>query len=536
MALFATTPLVQLVTGSLFVENLMTAMVLGLMAAIWRFGDTGEERYLYLAAVLGGTALSTKFGAIPFVALALPFAAWEAVRHRKSLGPKPAVVCALAVLLLLAVALPPYVTAYSKTGNPLFPFLYDKIPSPLLPTDAGLIDHRYLRPLTWSTPFDLTFHSSKTYEGQDGSFGFQYLLLAPLGAVAILFLRRRPAVSAAVVALGASFLIMRSQPNARYLYTALPLLTVAFAAVLGWAADRRRLYWGLIAFVGACIGMNTYFLPSSSYYHRDFCLRLPFSRAERDRFRAETVPVREVIAYYNRAHPNSTVLMASESSIAGLNGTIYENHWQQYDTLMSIRHTLNVTDMVRLMQSWGVRYFIAPKPAVDDDVKPPALREMLERCTEVEYELGNQYLAHLQPTCRPQQERATVVVPAGFYDDFDPAVLFRGDWTKDSKFDGPDRHTISYSDISGSEAQIVFEGKALTYEYTKALNRGLAEVTIDGTRQGTIDLYSPDVKWRAHTRFCCFAAGRHVAVIRVTGRANPRSTGVYVDLDSFTVE
>src|ERR1017187_9749966 len=143
MALFATTPMVQLVTGSLFVENLMTAMILGLMAAIWRFGDTGEKRFLYLAAALGGSALSTKFGAIPFVALALPFAAWEAVHHRKAFGPKPAVVAALAVVLLLAVALPPYAIAYLKTGNPLFPFLYDKIPSPLLPTDAGLVDHRF---------------------------------------------------------------------------------------------------------------------------------------------------------------------------------------------------------------------------------------------------------------------------------------------------------------------------------------------------------------------------------------------------------
>jgi hypothetical protein len=106
----------------------------------------------------------------------------------------------------------------------------------------------------------------------------------------------------------------------------------------------------------------------------------------------------------------------------------------------------------------------------------------------------------------------------------------------DRSFEGPDRHTISYSDIPGSEAQILFEGKALTYEYTKAPNRGLAEVIIDGGSQGTIDLYSPKVEWQTHTRFCCFAAGKHVAVIRVVGRANPKSTGVYIDLDSFTVE
>jgi len=537
MALFATTPLVQLVTGSLFVENLLTTMVLGMIAAVWSFGDRGEKRYLYLAAVLGGTALATKLGALPFVLLALPFAAWETVRHARALGRRPALVAALALLLLLCAALPPYTIAYFKTGgNPVFPFLNDKFQSPLLPANAGLVDARFLRPLTWSTLFDLTFHSSKTYEGQDGSFGFQYLLLAPLAVVAALFLRKRAAASAAVVALGAAFFIMRSQPNARYLYTALPLLSVPFAAVLGWAAGERWLQRALILFVAAAIVVNTCFLPSSSYYHRDFSLRLPFSRAERDRFRTEAIPLRDVIDAYNRMHPNSTVLMASESSIAGLNGIVYENHWHQFDTLMAIRNTVTVPEMVRLMQGWGVEYFIAPKPSPANDVKPPVLEEMLERCTVAEYELGDHYLAHLQPTCRPPQERPVVMVSRGFYDDSDPALIFRGDWTHSNSFEGSDRHTISYSEIQGSEAQIVFSGTALDYEYTKAPNRGVAEVTIDGAVQGTIDLYSPIIEWQAHTRFCCFAPGRHVAVVRVTGRANPKSSGLFVDLDSFTVE
>jgi len=282
--------------------------------------------------------------------------------------------------------------------------------------------------------------------------------------------------------------------------------------------------------------MNGYFLPSSSYYHRDFCLRLPFSRAERDRYRAEATPIREVIAYYNGAHPHSTVLLASDAALAGLNGTVYENHWHQYDTLMAIRRTLTVPDMVKLMQSWNVQYFIAPKPGAGDDVKPPALREMLERCTEPEFERGDQYLSHLQPACLPQKERPAIVVSRGFYDDFDPALIYRGDWTKDTTFNQADRSTISWSDIPGAEVQVVFEGKALTYVYTKALNRGIAEVLIDGASQATLDLYSADTQWQSRTRFCCFGAGPHVAVIRVTGQANPKSQGRFVDLDSFTVE
>lgn len=540
LALFASTPLVQLVTGSLFVENVLAAMIVGMMAALWRFSESGERRFLYLASVLGGTAMATKFGALAFVALALPFLAIESARHWKELGRRPAAVCGIAVVLLLATAAPPYAIAYAKTADPLFPFLDQKFHTPLIPANAGLVDERFKRPLTWNTPYDLTFHTHLTYEGRDGSFGFQYLVLVPLGLAAMLLARHkgagRVAASAAIVAVGAAAIVMRTQPNARYLYPALPLLSAPFAALLMWTADVRWLYRGLLAFVVVCIGLNTRLMPSASYYHRDFCLRLPFSRAERERYRAAAVPIREVIAHFNQAHPSAPVLVTSDSAIAGLTGDIYENHWHQINNFLRIRETKTVPEMVGLMQSWNVQYFISPKPAMEDDIKPAVLADMLERCTEAEFEAGDQYLSRLQPTCRPRQERAAVLVQPGFYDDFDPALLFRGDWSKDRSFDGPDRHTISYTDIPGSEVEIVFEGKALSYVYTKAPNRGIASVTVDGVEQGPVDLYSARIEWGSRTRFCCFGPGRHAAVIRWTGRANPKSTGTFIDLDSFTVE
>ena len=537
-ALFASTPIVQLVTGSLFVENLLAAMIVGMMAALWRFADSGERHFLYLSAALGGTAMATKFGALAFVGLAIPFLAIEAARYWKLLGRRPAAVCALAALLLIGTAAPPYAIAYAKTGNPLFPFLSDKIPSPLIPPNAGLSDERFKRPLTWSTLYDLTFRTSLSYEGRNGSFGFQYLVLAPLGVAALLLAGRgrRTAASAAVVALGAAAIVMGAQPNARYVYASMPLIFVPFAAVLGWAADKRWLYRGLMAFVVGGILLNLRFMPSASYYHRDFALRLPFSRAERDRYRAEAAPIREVIAYFNRRHPNAAVMLANDSSNAGLQGDIYENHWHQINTLLRIREVKTVPEMVRLMQSWHVEYFISPKPGTDEEVKPAVLAEMLERCTDVEFEHGDQYLAKLEPACRPAPERVAPLVQPGFYDDFDPALLFRGDWTKDRAFADADRHTITFTNVPGAEVEIDFVGKALVYTYTKAFNRGIASVTVDGVEQGPVDLYSQKVEWQQHTRFCCFEPGKHVAVVRLTGRANARSKGTFIDLDSFTVE
>ena len=241
LALFASTPMVQLVTGSLFIENMLAAMVVGMAAALGRFSDTGERRFFYLAAAFAGTAMSVKFGALPFIAIAIVFLAMEAARHWKALGPRPAAACTLAAMLFMAMAAPPYAIAYVSTGNPLFPFLYDKIPTPLIPRDAGIVDERFKRPLTWDTLYDLTFRSHLTYEGRDGSFGFQYLVLAPLGVAALLVVRRRrEAGAAAAIAIGAAAVIMGTQPNARYLYAALPLLSIPFAALLAWAKNTKR--------------------------------------------------------------------------------------------------------------------------------------------------------------------------------------------------------------------------------------------------------------------------------------------------------
>jgi hypothetical protein len=128
------------------------------------------------------------------------------------------------------------------------------------------------------------------------------------------------------------------------------------------------------------------------------------------------------------------------------------------------------------------------------------------------------------------------VAPVGFYDDFDPALRFTGEWEHNETFKEPILQTISYTDIPGADVSFAFEGQAITYIFTKAPNRGIAEVIVDGKSQGPIDLYSERIEWQTRQRFCCFARGRHLLTIRVTGQANARSSGKYVDVDALVVE
>jgi hypothetical protein len=534
VALFATTPMVQLVTGSLFVENLLAAFLLGTMTALWRFGASGERRFLYLAAALGGTAMATKVGAIAFLVPALVCAAVEVWRQRKHSGAR----WGLALGLLLLAAAPPYGIAWLKTGNPLFPFRNDKFHSRQLDAKADIRDQRFHQPLTWSTPHDLTFRSNLYYEGQDGSFGFQYLVLAPLALLALLVAPRRQAVGAAVVAATAILLILGTDPNARYLYPAMPLLFVPFAALLGWAAARQRvLARSLLAFAIASAAINVYFLPASGYDHKD--LYGPFTPGQRAVYLAENVPIRHVIAWFNRVHPRAAVLLTQDSFIAGLSGDVYENHWHQYNTLEQIQHADGAQGIRRLLEQWKVRYLIARKPTVTSYARPLALRELLDECTIAEYAFDEFFVARLEPVCRAAATlpvEPLVTAGRGTYDDFDPAILLRGDWERSDKYEQAFRHSITFTNIPGAEIRFAFEGSELTYVFTRAVNRGIAAITIDGINQGDLDLYSVEPQWRSSARFTFLGPGRHLLVIRVTGRSRAASTGKFVDLDALQVQ
>ena len=534
-ALFASTPLVQLVTGSLFVENLLASLLLASVTAVWLYGETGTGTLLFVAAAAGGAAMATKFGAIAFLVPTLLCAAVEVWRRRASATPSRWL---LALALLFVAAAPPYAIAWAKTGNPLFPFVNETFHSSLISPHAQIQDERFRRPLTWNTPYDLTFRTQRFYEGQDGTFGFQYLFLAPLGLLGLLVAPRRQAVIAAAVSLTACVLIFNSEPNARYLYPALPLLTVPFAALCGWASvHHRMLARSMIAIAVIAGGINIYFLAGSSYYHKD--LYGPFTNAQRENYLGITAPIRKVIAWFNRAHPRAPVLLTQDSYIAGLEGEAYENHWHQRNTLEQILRAQNIDDMRRTLDAWHVRYLIARKPTYTSYARPLALRQVLDQCTIAEYTFDEFYVARLQPSCRSAANEPVdplVTVGPGQYDDFEPAILLRGDWDRSDQFEQASDHTVSFTDIAGAEVRFAFEGRTLDYVFTKAPNRGIAAITIDGIDKGRIDLYAPAAEWQSRARYESLGPGRHMLVIRVTGESRPAASGKFVDVDCLRVQ
>jgi hypothetical protein len=396
-ALFATTPLVQLVTGSLFVENTLAAMILGAISAIWAFGETRRTGFLYAAAILSGTALAVKLGALSFLLFALPFLIWEVARLRP-----PVAACALAVLLFLVAGLPPYAVAWWKTGNPIFPFKNEKIHSPLLDPTVAFQDNEFRQPLAWTNPFDLTFRTHSFYEGQNGTLGFQYLLFLPLGFLAALLTRSRRAVSAIVIAVGAAILILRSEPNARYLYAAMPLLIVPFGELLSSLKTDRTVGGILLAAACICAVLNLYFLPGSGWYHKDFHMRSPFSPAARERYLRDYIPIRPAIAQFNRVHPGASIFLANDEDVADPLSDVYQDSWHQYNHLEQLRKARTLPEMTALFEKWGVHYFAWRKTDPSEQRDPPLLDHFLEQCTVLEYQIDQIRLSRLgagTPAC-----------------------------------------------------------------------------------------------------------------------------------------
>jgi hypothetical protein len=252
-----------------------------------------------------------------------------------------------------------------------------------------------------------------------------------------------------------------------------------------------------------------------------------------------TAPVRNVIEWFNRAHPHASVLLTQDNSIAGLTGDVYENNWHQWNILNAIRRAGSVSNLHRWFDQTGIRYLIARQPTAGNYARPLAMRQLLDQCTVAEYAFDEFYVARLEPLCRdaaPVPIEPLVTVGPGTYDDFDSRILLVGDWDRSDQFAEPLRHTVTFTDIPGAEIRFKFEGGDLTYLFTRAPNRGVASVSIDGVSKGAVDLYSADVQWQSRARFNYLGPGRHLLVIRVTGQSRPAAKGNFVDLDAFEVQ
>jgi len=92
-----------------------------------------------------------------------------------------------------------------------------------------------------------------------------------------------------------------------------------------------------------------------------------------------------------------------------------------------------------------------------------------------------------------------------------------------------------YSSRAGATFAMTFTGRTLTAGMIKSRYAGYADVYVDGTRKGRINLYAASTSYRQAIRLATFTTGgKHTVVVRVVGAHDSRALASNVFLDSLT--
>jgi hypothetical protein len=519
--LFVSTPMVQHVTTSMFVENFVAAMTLGALVALWKYYEEGTAQSLILTALLLGTSVALKLVGLAIAAVFVPL--FVILMLRKQSPSAVTRICAVGILLAIGVM--PYAYAYRQSGNPIFPFNNARFHSPYVEND--IVDNRFQHPLSWRTPLQLTLDTHLYYEGQDGSFGFQYFLFLPLTLICLIPMRSFAGSSAAVIGLGAALVISAIQPNARYFYPALPLLTLGATAALSylWTSRRSLFLACLVAAVLAGVG-NTYLLPSSNWYHKHFYSAPVFSASGRQTYLREVAPIREAIHYLNGFDRAQPIAFMDSSLIAGLIAPAYTNTWHGYPFLKQMRAVHSPEKVYGLLSRLGVRHLIVEP----NENREKSVRDFLTVCGETKYSLAGTSVVSILPDCESRLRLwVSTPLPAGNHDDTE--MKLSGDWIQAKNLPSAYQQGVSYSDDPEASVRFTFTGRGFRYGYTKAFNRGMAEILIDGSQKSVVDLYSAKAEWQAQTTIDDLSPSLHDVTIRVLHEKHPDATGYFIDID-----
>lgn len=366
---FLSSPVVQLVTGSMFIDNFL---------ALWLFAaftiaacyETSLVAF-YAGALLLGTAAQTKLGSVPaltVLAVFLTAGLYQTCRRRQRTF---LLHFAAFGALLLLTAIPPYAVAWLRTKNPFYPVPLAGFSATLTPLDST----PFHDPLNWTVLYELTFESGRFLESQNGSLGLHYILLIPLAAVGCCLVRDRTCRIALITAMVSAIAIYLGSSNIRYLYSTLALFVIAGAAGFLMLRSSRLLVRGWFIAMSVLAGLNLYLLPASGWYHKDFFL--PDS-GSREQYRLAFHPTATVTDYLNLAAPGVPVAFLGTNQIAPLAAVAYTMQWPHGAFRDQVRTASNSAEMLGVMRNYGVSWFMTPERP---GMLPVALRHFLSEYT-----------------------------------------------------------------------------------------------------------------------------------------------------------
>jgi streptogramin lyase len=121
------------------------------------------------------------------------------------------------------------------------------------------------------------------------------------------------------------------------------------------------------------------------------------------------------------------------------------------------------------------------------------------------------------------------------FEETDPSITFTGTWASNTNFVAWSGGSAMMSNVGTSRATFTFTGTAVSWISVMCEICGIADVFMDGTLAGTVDMYSATREQGAFFNATGLPAGSHTLVIEVTGTKNPVSGDAYIAVDAFDV-
>lgn len=366
--LFLTMPLTFTESSTLFIEAGWSAWLVGgiLHALRAMQGAASERAGLLLAGLLCGFALAAKavtlsiLPALLLVMLARP-SAWAKPAHRPFL--------LKATLLGVLAGSVPYLTAWFKTRNPVFPFFNGWFKSPLYPP-VNFEAPPFERYLSWDTLYRITFESQRYLEAVPGVAGFQWLVLLVPCAVAVVALPqgRKPAVALLVIALAAVACVFQQTAYLRYVFPAMVVLLAFIGVGLGPLLQGLpgSVVWPLAMWVTVLLNV-TYFHTGTKY--EKFSFKAAFSESARADFLTERQAFRSIVAPLNELNVDRTpVLWVAKPLGAGATADLLYVEWYNHRFMGEFMAVQSERQMVSLMATRGSEYAVVDMRRPDPPV------------------------------------------------------------------------------------------------------------------------------------------------------------------------
>jgi hypothetical protein len=223
----------------------------------------------------------------------------------------------------------------------------------------------------------------------------------------------------------------------------------------------------------------------------------------------------------NREAGSPPAAFLEDPHIAGFRGRAYTAAWHTH----AFRNSLNEArspgeQKTAVLGGLGIEWVLARTEPPD---RGAHTRRLLLRYGEPAASHGGMSLYRLGA---PREWNPEPLAP-GTTGDASPAIEYVGRWVRDLQFQQAHGGTLTYTDERGAVFRFRFSGTEVDWVFTRAENRGRAEVRIDGVSRGTVSQRGP-IGWQQRMTFGGLAPGPHLFEASAAGDG-------YIDLDAIVV-